>query len=246
MSKIAAPLTFTSETPVSAWSFNRLLSFERCPASLFFSAIQKVKGPKAEAANRGIVIHENASQFIKGEIDKLIPELTFFAKQLTQLRDLRKHPDRLTVHTEEPQAYDKDFNRVDWFDKSVWLRYAYDIEVLGNPVGEHGFLYDIKSGKLHFNHVKHTRQKQLYCALQLRANPALETSTGIFVYTDEKRTTEHTFTRPQGERLLQSYLRKGVELTSTTSFITKPSKMACKFCPYKPSELNLCPVGVSD
>lgn len=233
----------TGSERITAASYNRLKTFERCPAALFFEVVQRHKDPQPNpAAERGLRIHDSCQHYIDGESDDLDPDIKFWRDVIEKLRTLDRNT--MSVSADKKIALTKNFDPCDYFSDDVWIRYAFDVEVLQKQNGKTGLVIDWKTGKLKFNEVAHMQQKQLYCALQLKLNPELDTSIGEFYYVDIGTSTSHTFTRKQGEIILNDFIKRIDTLTSTTEFEAKPSRHACKFCPYTPSRMNICPAGV--
>jgi len=82
---------------IITWSFSKLDDFEKCKAKAKFKHIDRIPEPerplppgKTEHANdRGTRVHDNAEQYVRGDIDELCPEAEkHFGPQLDLLRVL--------------------------------------------------------------------------------------------------------------------------------------------------------------
>ena len=56
------------EERLPTWSFSALKTFEQCPYRSYLQKIKKIPEPQHPAAKRGTDIHNQAEDYVKGEI----------------------------------------------------------------------------------------------------------------------------------------------------------------------------------
>ena len=81
----AAP---TELGPIIAWSYSALKVFEECPYRAYIQRVKKVQEPSSPAADRGTHIHQEAEDYVKGELGELPDSLKKFEDEFDELRHL--------------------------------------------------------------------------------------------------------------------------------------------------------------
>ena len=71
-----------------AWSYSALKVYEECPYRSFIQRVKRIKEPSSPAADRGTAIHQQAEDFVKGELGELPDTLKKFHDEFDQLRAL--------------------------------------------------------------------------------------------------------------------------------------------------------------
>lgn len=224
---------------MSSWSYSKLTEFERCKYRTFLLHVDKTPEPqrplppgKTEHANdRGIRVHLEAEQFIKGE-GEMTPELLRFKDDFHALAEQYKQG---KVSLEGEWGMDEDWNITDW--QTAWLRLKLDALVLLNE--EEAVAIDFKTGKKYGNEIKHAEQLQLYQLVTFLRYPKLEKVTAELWYLDIDEITSTTYTRAQGLRAKEIFARRGKAITNCTTWPTNPSLMTCKWCMY--GKEGICP-----
>jgi hypothetical protein len=103
---------------------------------------------------------------------------------------------------------------------------------------------DFKTGRRGGNELKHAEQIQLYTVATLLRNPKLARVTTELWYLDENRVHRVEYSREQGMRFYANWNKRGVDITSDTTFKPNPNKYSCLFCRFGPKNDGPCLVGV--
>jgi CRISPR/Cas system-associated exonuclease Cas4 (RecB family) len=238
-----------STGPIKAWSFSRLIEdYEICPYKAFLLYVEKRPRPEPEekskkALERGKAVHKGAEDFIQGITAEPPPEL---AKVKDKLLEYRAQFEKGVVQVEQEWGFDYDWNPVGWLDDNCWLRVKQDVFIMPEPT--FAIVEDWKTGKKVYNEIKHAQQGQLYGISALMKYPKLKEVEVRFTYVDQPRSadTKRVYDRKTLMRMLPSWNDRARKMTSATEFPAKPSKVACRFCPYSPNPGGdkSCPAGV--
>ena len=218
---------------IKAWSFSRLLDFEKCPHMVKLKAIDKIPEPKNQYSERGTQLHSAAEAFVKGETPTLHEELRTFDLEMNSLREL--YPTG-KVHVEQEWAHDREWNICGWRDESAWVRIKLDFFVLLTP--SVGLVVDLKSGRKFGNEIKHAEQGQLYAGAAFLRFPELKKVQTEFWYSDKDDLTKTDYTPKQAAKFIASFDRRGQAMTAATVFPAKPSIFACRYCAYRAEEIG--------
>jgi CRISPR/Cas system-associated exonuclease Cas4 (RecB family) len=218
--------------PITAWSFSRLLQFEKCPHSLELSAVRKLPKPVQAEDNpmaRGNRIHKLAEDYVSGKIEAMPNELS---KQSDLFKLLREEFTAGTTIVEEDWGFDLDWAPTGWFDDDVWNRSKCDV-VRTLEGGRHVHVIDWKTGKKHGNEVKHIQQGQLYAVCAAIKYPDAVKITSEIAYLDHNvPSLKKTYTREILVHYMSRFTERGLKLTNATQFPPKPNAMNCKYCDY--------------
>lgn len=236
---------------ITAWSFSRLVEdYESCAYKAYLLHVEKrpkpartgEAGEKADAAlKRGKVVHEGAEQYVRGDVAVIVPEIV---TREAKLNEYRAYFEQGKADVEQDWGFDRDWCTTGWFDPNVWARIKLDVFI---NLGTEGIVDDWKTGKKFNNEVKHAQQGQLYGIGAFMRYPDLEKLKVRFTYVDHAPSTdtEREYTRATLMRMLPSWNSRALAMTTATSFPAKPSKIACRFCPFGPSNGDgSCPSGV--
>ncbi len=124
--------------PISSWSHSRLVDFEKCKFLAWLKYDQRIPEParplppgKIEHANdRGTRVHDNCEQYVRGDIDELLPEAAkYFGPQLDLLRVLHEAGQ---VSLEGEWGMDDQWCPTDW--RTAWLRLKLDSAMRSNTM----------------------------------------------------------------------------------------------------------------
>lgn len=225
-------------TPIKSWSYSRLLDFESCPQRARFKYIDKVPDIQGEAAERGTRIHQLAEDFVRGKIKKLPAELIKFSDEFSALRT--RYIEKV-VSLEGEWGFDKDWNVSDY--RSAWVRIKLDARVAKTK--KHSIVVDYKTGKRFGNEIKHGEQVVLYGLAELLREPHVEIVDVELWYLDVDVLISTRFTREQLMRFLPGFEKRGIKVTSATTFPANPSIHNCKWCAYGPAKGGQCKEGVN-
>lgn len=231
--------------PIKAWSFSRLLQFEKCPYSVYLESVVKAEKPDLPEDNpliRGIRIHEAAEAFIKNE-GELIRELTK-PKIVDHLEICKDAYEQGTAEVEESWGFDETWGVTGWWDDNVWCRIKLDVKV---DIDEETVdITDWKSGKSAGKEVRDMQQGQLYAIGVFMHEPAIEYVQPTFAYIDENKIiTKNPIRRADIPRYIARFKERADKLTTCTDFRAKPNRMNCRYCDFGPNGTQACVHGVS-
>lgn len=238
---------------IKAGSFSRLSIFQECPRRAELAYIQKIPeadrgegpltapdGSKEWHNDRGSRIHALAEEYVKGNIKIFPKELQKFKKEIEELRKLYKTGKVITeemwcfTNTWMPCASD------DW--NAIYFRIITDITVFHTKA--QATVIDYKTGRKFGNEVKHGQQAQLYQLGAFLRYPDLEEITTEIWYLDQDELATMEFTRAQGMRFFKHWNNRMEAMTTEVEFKPTPNMNSCRWCPYKPSKLGVCSVGI--
>ena len=231
---------------IKSWSYSRLLDFESCALKAKFKIIDKIPEPerplppgKTEHANdRGSRIHDESEKFVRNQGPLPAEGARFFRDEFLALK---RHFEAGNASLEGEWGFDKEWSIVDW--KEAWVRVKLDAMVRMTP--QHAAVIDYKSGKRFGNEIKHGEQLQMYVLSTFLRYPEIEEVTAELWYLDVNELAVFHSTRERGLRLLKGFDRRGVRMTTATSFPPNPNKFSCMWCPYHPTKgSGDCKVGV--
>ncbi len=234
---------------IPQWSITKLHEFEKCPLAAHLRYDRKIPEPERELEegkehplDRGLRVHKSAEDYVKGDSPEFPQEFTKGFKQELQLAKTLFNEGKAEVEGE--WAFDANWKPTGWFDSNVWGRVKVDLFI--NPGEGTGLTVDYKTGKRRWNEVKHGDQMQLYQLLTFLFKPELENVVTELWYVDlgeTERVKQMKFTRKQGTQFQERFTERALALTTATEFEPKPSKQACKFCPYGEWGTGHCKVG---
>lgn len=230
---------------ITSWSHSKLVDFEKCKFLAWLKHDQRIPEPerplpagKTEHANdRGSRVHDNAEQYVRGDIDDLCPEAEkSFGIQFDLLRVLYAEG---LVSLEGEWGMNDQWEPAPW--ASAWLRLKLDALVFPHPT--EAIVIDYKTGKKYGNEVKHNDQLLIYQLCTFLRYPKVERVTAQLWYLDQNEVTERVFTRDQGLRFRTALDRRGRAITTCTDFPPNPNKFSCQWCQYGPWNGGQCKDG---
>ncbi len=230
------------------WSYSRLEVFEKCAYQAYLKYIAKKEeghDEKRDAAlKKGRDTHDDAEKYVRGELDKLPKGLQKFADKFVNARAaFATRPD--DVEMEEDWGFTKDWTTTGWWDDDVWLRVKLDYLEWLDPEKTAVWIKDYKTGRKDGNEVKHSQQMQLYVVATFMRYPDVQVVKATFEYLDHGKVTTRTYSRKQAMGFMANFDRRGKALTEATKFTPKPSRIACRWCPFGPNKGNgSCEYGV--
>ena len=227
---------------IPRWSFSALSVFETCPYWAYLRYIQRHKEPTPDPNSpvvRGQNIHNEAEFYVTNGGD-LPLSLRKFKEKFQALRELYLEN---CVELEQEWGIDKNWNTVSWQDPLLWGRIKLDAFV---RLFKKARVIDYKTGKSWGNEVKHGQQGLTYAVTAFMRHPDLEEIDIEFWYLDEgDKKKPKTITREMAIRHLPKIHNRADIMTSTTDFKPKPNQHNCRWCPYRPGKLDVCPYGVN-
>ena len=99
--------------PITAWSYSALKVFEECPYRSYIQRVKKVPEPSSPAADRGSHIHQEAEDYVKGELGELPDSLKKFKDDFEELRHLYAEAQ---VELEGEWGFTKEWEACGWME----------------------------------------------------------------------------------------------------------------------------------
>lgn len=235
--------------PIKAGSFSRIDVFESCALRAKFAFVDKIPGPDrgpppngaAEWPDgRGTRVHEHADRYVRGIEDTQLPEMAKFKPEFERLRTLHKAG---KVLAEQTWCYDdawvpcgdREWDKIRFRIKADATIFLSDSEVV---------VVDYKTGKRWGNEVKHAQQAQLYALGAAIKYDSVEKIHTELWYLDQDEMFPMQMTRKQALRFFEGWDDRNIAMLECVEFLPKPSREACRWCPYNKKGTGDCTAGV--
>lgn len=213
---------------IIALSHSRMKTWETCPRKAQYKFVNKLKEPGSPAMDRGSEVHSTLEHFLQGKevsLEAFTPETQEYMAELSALGD---------VQPEMQVAFDRDWNVVEWFHPSVFMRVVYDALVDTSNVT---VVVDHKTGKKYDDHVQ---QEQLYAfTTYLLYGKPVEVQ---FNYTDLNEVTSTTYDVSEMEGLKLLVEERAKPILDDEDFHPNPS-YKCRWCFFRKSNMGPCSYG---
>ena len=218
---------------VKAWSVSSIQHFEDCQYRVYLSKVKKCPEPKADAMERGSMIHECLEKFVMGEADEdILGPVKFFKDEAKRFRDGYNEGN---VIVEDDWAYNTNWEPTGWVADDTWCRMKLDIMVMEDESSAE--INDWKTGKKY--PMKAGFQGMVYAVGAFKRFPKLEFIKTRFLYVDKGDKFEKAYTRERCKSLTERINLRALALTTAQIFKPKPAKWNCRFCPHR--ETGNCP-----
>jgi hypothetical protein len=211
-----------------AWSYSRLSIHRECPAKFRFKFILKLPEPPSPPMERGLAVHKLLESHVKTRTapPTLGKEFAHLRPELRTIRD--RHPE-----CELELAFKRDWERVDWFDPSVWCRVK--IDVTHDLEKGAARTLDYKTGQIRPE--AHEESLRLYGLATLLRRPELKRlETGAWYVDHEKKPRVLGVYEDNLRRFVQDEQRyweeQAAPLNKDKRFAATPSRFACGRCAY--------------
>lgn len=240
---------------IFAWSYSRLGDYTKCPALAKYKHVEKRKEPSSPALDKGNLVHGIAAAYV---VKKAPPKdkdnfsyhvnLIAAAKSLTCPPELITFEDRFKAlrnqacMVEQDWAFDVDWNRVGWFDKTAWVRIKVDNHYLEVKKKRGGLrettvkIIDYKTGKWSDTHAL---QRSLYALGALLIYPDAVSVHVAHWYLDSGKDEYDVFGPGNLEKLKVEWIKRTKAMLNDTTFAPKPGD-ACKWCHFKKANGGPC------
>lgn len=239
-----------------AWSYSRLMQYEKCPAAYKFQVIDKLPEPGSAAMERGSDIHKKAEACLNSKKMKIPQELMRLKPEITLLR-------KINAVAEDQWTFTHDFlSSTSWFGKDAWARLKIDavaelqfgmtdgireLQVAGKSPADKSkgvWVVDWKTGK--FRPEASVDQLELYVLGAFLLRPDATFALASLAFTDVGQLV-HSF-RLRDPRALSGLKKKWIArvepLQKDTKFKATPSPSACFWCFYNKKKGGPCMAGV--
>jgi RecB family exonuclease len=225
-------------TPLTAWSYSRLSTYEKCALQAKLKYIDKLPEPPSDALERGSEAHDVLAQYLRGDRPLEEPgapsEIPGWAHFGSLLNDLRA----LEPQVEQEWGFNRAWKPVGWFGRDTWFRSKLDASlVYGDDTGD---VIDFKTGKPYPQDT--AKQAELYAISMVRRYPALTHATVRFWYVDPaQRGAEavYRFSRGQAEAAMPRWEKKAERMLTDEIMAPRPGEH-CKRCPFANSKGGPC------
>lgn len=204
-----------------AWSYSRLVDFERCPQSFYRKSVVKdVGGEVSEAMDYGKKTHKHLELRVKDKTP-LPLHLRYVEKYMKALADAPG--DKLT---EQQMCINDKFEPTSWFGKDAWCRAIMDLAIVN---GDRAALFDHKTGKMSDDFT----QMKLAGAVFLLHMPEVNHLDLSYFWLKEKKFTRQTLERRHARSVWVELLPRVARYNKAhheDMFPTRPG-WGCKYCP---------------
>ena len=240
---------------VRAWSYSRLMDYEKCPQLYKFKVIDKLPEPGSAAMERGGDIHKKAEAYLNSRKSKCPQELKRVEPELKALR-------RLGAVAEDQWTFTRDFaGSTSWFGKDAWARLKIDsvadikfgdassvrsLEVAGKAPSDKQvgvWVVDWKTGK--FRPEASVDQLELYVLGSFLLRPSAAFALASLAFTDVGQLV-HSFVlrNPRTVSAMKAkWLKRVKPLQVETKFKPTPSDAACYWCFFSKKKGGPCKAG---
>jgi len=220
---------------IPAWSYSTLKTFEQCNYRSYIAKVKKIQEDYGPAAARGTVIHDEAEQYVIGQLGELPDSLRKFEKQFKELRELYAEA---KVETEGEWGFTRAWEATGWLAPDTWGRIKLDAFVHESETSAR--VIDYKTGKAYGNEISHSQQALIYAIGSFFRFPELEIAKTEIWYLDHGTTLEQVYTRDEAMIFMPKLHDRAVTMTTATKFPPNPSNYNCKWCSYGKGEYPIC------
>lgn len=206
------------------WSLSKLGTHAKCAFKYKLKYILKLEEQRNQFSSRGVDQHKIIEEFIRGNIQQLPQELSFYHQFLTGLKEREIYPEHGIFLNDRWEPVDKD-------SPELWYTGFLDLKVLvrgpdGEPV--EAIIYDWKTGKIYDDHQD---QRELYSVGVYAEHPTLQRVRAIHVYIDLNKSREQIYGPSEMLQLRRKWEDKVRFVEQDESFIANPSFM-CRYCSF--------------
>lgn len=206
---------------LKAWSFSAWQQYDSCPAKFAYQRRDRLPAPSSPAMERGTDVHRKGEFYLKGKIRGVPREYSAFS---TEMRGLKA----AGAFAEEMWAVNADWEVCDWQDwDSCWLRAKTDAH---EPDGDELTIIDFKTGRIYADTA---RDQAEVCAAIAPAFYDFEIANVGFWYLDQDEVSDFSFSYAECMDLREDWTAKVEPMFTDKTFTPKPSKHACRYCPYR-------------
>lgn len=211
-----------------AWSFSRLSDWRRCPRQAAWKHIKKKPTKGNPAMARGSEVHSYL-QGVANDKPARRREFKWAAGEIHKALGEDREYD-----TEMQWAFDKNWKRVEWFDKSAWVRMVLDLAVYED---DRALIVDYKTGRV--KKEDHKEQLWLYALGAFLEDADLKQVTVEIWYVDHQDTLREVFRRNQLKEL-KAYWKKQVKgMMADRRFVPRPGNY-CRWCDFSKKKGGEC------
>ena len=225
---------------IPAWSYSALKTYETCAYRSYISKVKRIQEDYGPAAARGSDIHQQAEDYVRGDLKELPDTLKKFQ---SQFEDMREDFINATVELEGEWGFTIDWEPCGWMEKGVWARVKLDAYVQETDTSAR--VIDYKTGKQLGNEIAHSQQALIYAISTFFMFPDLEILNTELWYLDHGTTMEQTYTRDEAMLFMPKLHERAITMTTATKFPPNPSTYNCRWCSFGKGQEPHCEWGIS-
>ena len=215
---------------ITAWSFSRWKTYEKCPRLAKYKFVDKLKEPGSPAMDRGTEIHTYAEEALSKGVE-VHETLSAFAPQIDALRTYAA-PDVLRVECHS--AYTVEWKPTDWFSANVYVRIKSDVMAYYDPT-KTVVNVDWKTGKTRGQ----VEQLELYAIDGLLSFPEARKVDARFWYVDLAEEERVGMDRTDLDKLIKKWDRRVIKMRNDEKFDPNPGN-ACRWCHFSKKKGGPC------
>jgi CRISPR/Cas system-associated exonuclease Cas4 (RecB family) len=221
---------------IKAWSYSVVQQHRKCPLSVKFRKIDRLAEPDNEPQARGQSIHGALAQLVRtGEFppDANVPNKEEWRRRLVHLHTAG-------AQAELQIAFDKDWNKVEWFGAGVWARIIIDA-LYFHSSGRVAIVHEFKTGKVY---PEHEQQERLYALAVMKLHPNVDSVLVQCDYIDLPNRPGKfiTFVRSQEKELEREFADFAAPLLAESIYPASPGTH-CQRCHFRRSNAGPCAFG---
>lgn len=203
------------------WSFSRWGTYDKCPRMYRHAHVEKLPQPFSKAMERGILVHREAENYVRGRTDTLSGDLHDFREELANIRDAGfKAEESWTVTKTWQVTHAKDWDH-------AWLRGKADASNYARSVID---MIDYKTGRYY---PSHDEQAEVLALLGFALYPRAKTIDEEFWYLDQGTVKVYSFKRTRVPVLKKKWNARARIMLSDDVLKEKPSESSCKWCSFR-------------
>lgn len=226
-----------------ALSYSRISDYRQCPLKFKLKYLNKDPMFKEDESKsphlvRGSNVHKALENYI---VKKTSGQTIINPGSLPEVESTKPLIDKFvasyeTVIPESQIAVNSDWQRVEWFDRSAYMRAIFDfIAIRPSDI----VIGDFKTGKLRDYEGTDEKPGQLHlsAAIALQMWPTVPQIHTMYLYVDHKTPIVKTFTQNDREPLVKKFTEEHAAINADKEF--KPT--VNEFCKWCPATRSVCP-----
>lgn len=218
---------------ITAWSWSRLETWERCPLQAKAKFVDKVKTEQTPAMARGDRVHKEVAKFLLNQGPLPIEAESF----RPLMEELRQMPNKVV---EQQWGFSSRWIPCPWFGDKTWLRSILDVAVVYDD--NTGEAIDHKTGK---QYAHNADQLELFAlSLKMKYRHLKHVTTRLW-YLDSGNEVpeEYDFSDDtKVERAVEKWNKRVAPMLADTTFAPRPNDK-CGWCPIAKSKGGSCRFG---
>lgn len=216
---------------LTSWSYSKYSCYKLCPFQFKCKYIEKLPQGPAPALERGIAIHQEAEDFLNGELVAVPESCSKMEDEFNIIRDKG-------YEAEAEWAFDQDWNPVPFRSKDAFLRMKIDA---------HGFpdlntlkTIDFKTGKMRNNYKE---QVDLYTTAGFTIFDIEHAISELWYLDQGEITPEKVYHVDDYDKMVRRWERKIAPMFNDTTFAPNPNFLCKNYCDFASHKGGQCKHG---